>query len=84
MARRRAREADGGRMKRYKGFAVEIERSEGNTFLALTDVGMLPFVTASKTSAIKFKEELEAHQFKARVVRVNYTLPVVIKKASKP
>lgn len=67
------------------GYAVEIKREDGPTFLAWAGPGQMPFVTFYRKQAVEWKRRLKEHGLNGRVVPVLFADPVVAdpnKKAS--
>lgn len=66
---------------RHEGWAVEIYRDDGTSFMACAGAGILPVVWAlsQRRYAVRQKRELLEHGLKAKVVRVAYHDVVVIR-----
>lgn len=62
-----------------RGWAVQIRRDDGSTFLACSTPGNLPAVwcNSNRKWAVAHKRELREQGFACKVVRVTYTDPVV-------
>jgi hypothetical protein len=62
------------------GYSVQITSKDGTTFLASSDLGILPpvWTLSQRRFAVAHKRELRAQGFKARVVRVTFTTPEVL------
>ena len=66
-------------MKALEGWAIEIMRTDGVTFLATAGHGTYPGVwcKANRKHAVEYKRDLLLGGMKCRVVPVLYTRPVV-------
>lgn len=64
-----------------QGFAVQITRADGSTFLCAANGGVLTPVwpRSHRKLAVAHKRDLIAHGFKAKVVPVEFTRPRVAK-----
>lgn len=65
-----------------RGWAVQITRKDGSTFLASSGEGNQPavWVKSNRRWAVKHKRSLQEHGFKCRIVPVHYAEPVVVEK----
>jgi hypothetical protein len=63
----------------FEGWAVQIFKDDKTTFLANGSLGIYPIVYGKnqRKSAVAYKKELIEHGFKCRVVKVEWSLPVV-------
>lgn len=66
------------------GWSVAVSRQNGSEFLCASSEGVLPPVwpRAQRKHAVAHKKDLQAHGFKARVVAVEFTRPVMTPNAS--
>jgi len=62
------------------GWAVQIKRKDGTTFLASSGTGDTPAIWCKQNRkwAVKHKKELRKHNLKCRVVQVQYFEPWVV------
>ena len=66
-----------------RGWGVEIIRKDGSSFLSCSSHGVLPAIWthSQRRFAVICKRELIAEGFKARVVPVTFTDPVIVEQA---
>lgn len=63
------------------GYAVEIVRKDGSTFLSSGGIGCFPAIWLRRRNrrfAVEYKRDLIRHGFKCRVVEVEVSQPVVV------
>jgi hypothetical protein len=63
-----------------EGWSVAIKRKNGTEFLCASDQGVLPpvWTLSQRKYAVAHKRDLVEHGFDARVVRVQFTTPVLV------
>ena len=63
------------------GFAVQITREDKTSFLAITGTGNVPavFFKNNRKYAVEFKKALKAANLNAKVVKVSYSDPIVVR-----
>lgn len=63
-----------------QGWAVVIKREDGSYFFNIPARGIATPVWLTYSSAVKSRNDLIAHGFKARVVKVEYSDPRILSK----